>query len=779
VNPPPTSELLGRLDAVAFAADAKTLRITFAAGGALARLGCTVEAATGDAQFLVKRLHPDDREQFLGLVRHVGLDGKERTLEHRMVASDGGERWFRTEMHMAPSEGQVLGLMIDATDARRTAEALRAAEARLRQVVNNAPVILFAVDKHGVVTTSEGSGLRALGHRPGQNVSRNIFDIYPEATDMHALARRALAGEEMTTTNQTIGGWWETRWTPLFDAAGAPAGFTAVSLNLTQRKEAEAKLTHSMSLLRAALEATADGILVVDKDGQIVDYNARFVELWSIPAAILEARDDERALAHVAGQLRDPEGFAAKVRALYSTPSAISHDVIEFRDGRIFERDSRPQLVDGVSVGRVWSFRDVTAQRRAERRATFLAAASKLLAGPLEDVTPLDLVARMTVPWLCDWCHILLLDDDGEARSAAAHHHDPSKIELIRRVRPDMKRRDRSVAKVIASGEPQVDNDIRDEQLTGPMASVVVSVGTRAEVDILRRLGLRARMLVPLRARGQIIGAMVFASTSAERRYDNDDLNLAMDLAQRATLAIDNQRLYQASKQAVALRDEFLSVASHELRTPVTSAQIAVQSALSVGDDAPASFLRQALASAERQTRRLGRLLDALLDVARIEAGRLELQREPVDLGVVAREAAALFAEDARRAGCELRVEAEDGIVGRWDRARIDQVVTNLLSNALKYGAGAPVLVAARRHGEQARLAVRDGGIGIAAEERSRIFERFERAVSSKHYGGLGLGLYIVRRIVDAHQGSVTIDGAPGRGAEFIVDLPLSSALPA
>ncbi len=773
MNPPATIELLGRLDAVAFAADARTLRITFAAGGALARLGCSAEEATGDAQFLIKRLHPDDRERFLGLLRHVGLDGKERTLEHRMISSDGAERWFRTEMHAAPSQGQVLGLMIDATDARRTAEALRSAEARLRQVINNAPVILFAVDKHGVVTLSEGSGLRAVGHHPGQNVGRNFLDIYPSETQMNANALRALAGEEMTTTSYTLGGWWETRWTPLFDATGGHAGFTAVSLNLTERKEAEAKLTHSMSLLRATLEATTDGILVVDKHSHIVHYNARFAEMWNLPADALASGDDDRVLTAVVQQLRDPQGFLAKIAALYAEPTAVSHDLIEFTDGRIFERDSRPQRVDNVTVGRVWSFRDITAERRATRRAAFLAAASKVLAGPLEDVTALDAVSRMTVPWLCDWCHIVLIGADGEPHSAAAYHHDPSKIELVRRLKPDLRRNDRAVARVIATGEPQIDNDIRDEQLTGSMETIIVSLGTRAEIDILRELGLRARMRVPLRARGEIIGCMVFASASAQRRYDLDDLSLAMDLAQRAALAIDNQRLYQASKQAVALRDEFLSVASHELRTPVTSAQIAVQSALTVGDDAPASFLRQALTSAERQTRRLGRLVDALLDVSRIQAGRLELQKEPLDLAAIAREAVALLTDDARRAGCELRVEADDGLVGRWDRARIEQLVTNLLSNAIKYGAGAPIIVAARRHGEHARLMVRDSGIGIAAEERGRIFERFERAVSSKHYGGLGLGLYIVRRIVDAHEGDVTVEGAPGRGSEFIVDLPL------
>ncbi|MGZ3438441.1 MAG: sensor histidine kinase [Polyangia bacterium] len=775
MKPPATIDLFGRLDAVVFEADAKTLQVTFAAGGALRRLGFTSDDCTGDAQFLVKRLHPDDREQFLSLLRAVAGDGLERQIEHRMVCANGAEGWFRTELHGVSSERKLLGLMIDTTDARRAAEALRAAENRLREVVNNAPVVLFALDRDGIITLSEGSGLRKFGLAPGEIVGRDVFEIYPAETEMHATTRRALAGEEMTTTNQTLGSWWETHWTPRFDDAGRVAGVTAVSLDLTERRHAEDASVQTMSLLRATLEATTDGILVTDTDGRIVDFNARFVEMWEIPADIVAARDDTRALAFIAGRLRNPDGFIAKVRALYADPFAASHDVIEFRDGKIFERDSRPQVLDGVSVGRVWSFRDITTERRATRRATFLAAASKILAGPLEDVTPLDVLARLTVPWLCDWCNILLVDDDGQVRSAAGYHHDASKIELLRRLRPDMSKPGFSVSRVIATGEPNVDNHITDEMLAGPLEQAGISVASREQLDMLRTLHLRARLAVPLRARGQVIGAMIFASTDAERHYDNDDLTLAMDLAQRAALAIDNQRLYQSSKQAVALRDEFLSVASHELRTPLTSLQLAVQSALTVGFEAPPDFLRNALESAERQTRRLGRLVDALLDVSRIQAGRLELQRELTDLVALVREVVSLLAEDARRAGCDVAVGTPGGdapIEGHWDKVRLEQVVTNLLSNAIKYGAGASICVTISEQGGRARLAVRDRGIGVAPDERGRIFERFERAVSSKHYGGLGLGLYIVRRIVDAHGGAIAVESAPGAGAQFIVELP-------
>ncbi|HEX8950203.1 MAG TPA: GAF domain-containing sensor histidine kinase, partial [Polyangia bacterium] len=362
-------------------------------------------------------------------------------------------------------------------------------------------------------------------------------------------------------------------------------------------------------------------------------------------------------------------------------------------------------------------------------------------------------------------------DEDGQARSAAAYHHDATKIPLLRRLGPDL-RKGRSVARVIVTGEPILDNDLCDTIFTAPLEHSPVSVATDEQLEILRSLGIRARVAVPLPTRGRIIGAIVFASADPQRRYDNDDLTLMVDLGQRAALAIDNQRLYQSSKQAVALRDEFLSIASHELRTPVTSLQLAVQSALTIGSGGPPDFLRRALASAERQTRRLGRLVDALLDVSRIQAGRLELQREPTELGAIAREVVALLADDAKRAGCDVQLAADEEVRGEWDRARLDQVITNLVSNAIKYGAGAPIRIAVRTVGGRARLTVRDEGIGVPAAERSRIFERFERAVSAKHYGGLGLGLYIARSIVAAHGGTIAVESGPQAGTQFVVELP-------
>jgi len=241
----------------------------------------------------------------------------------------------------------------------------------------------------------------------------------------------------------------------------------------------------------------------------------------------------------------------------------------------------------------------------------------------------------------------------------------------------------------------------------------------------------------------------------------------------------ERERLLKELQEAVSLRDEFLSVASHELKTPLTPLTLRLQGLAKALASAPRSALTERLekdvAVMHRQTERLTNLVDELLDVSRIRLGRMELHLEPVDLAELTREVTSRFEPEVEKARCRLDLQLEGPALGRWDRSRLEQVVTNLLSNAIKYGAGKPLHIRTGTVRGRAQLVVRDEGIGIAPEAMERIFSRFERAVSERNYGGLGLGLYVTRQIVEALGGTVTAESTPGHGATFTVELPLES----
>jgi signal transduction histidine kinase len=252
-----------------------------------------------------------------------------------------------------------------------------------------------------------------------------------------------------------------------------------------------------------------------------------------------------------------------------------------------------------------------------------------------------------------------------------------------------------------------------------------------------------------------------------------DEISLLAEAFNRMLAEIGRRQ--EQAMQAIRVRDEFLSVASHELKTPLTSLKLQVQSLLeqppTFTDQGEAQRLNACLALTDRQVRRLERLIGNLLDVSRIAVGRFHLQVEDVNLPAMVRDVVAQFSAEISRSGAEVTLELSEQAVGRWDPLRLEQVVVNLLSNALKYGDGKPIDILVTASDDAARLTVKDQGVGVDVANHARIFERFERAVSV-NYGGLGLGLYITRQIVQAHGGSIQVESALGRGATFIVDIP-------
>jgi signal transduction histidine kinase len=254
----------------------------------------------------------------------------------------------------------------------------------------------------------------------------------------------------------------------------------------------------------------------------------------------------------------------------------------------------------------------------------------------------------------------------------------------------------------------------------------------------------------------------VYASTTYRRLRAREQA-----LREAGLLAEERARSYEVAVQA---RDQFLSIASHELKTPLTALGLQVEALVRRSDHALAG---RHLAVIERQVDRLAELVDTLLDVSRISLGRLSMEPAEGDYAAVVRQVVQRYAAMAERHGCQLILEVGQELHGVFDAARIEQVLSNLLGNALKFGNRKPVTVALTAEGERARMTVRDQGIGIPPMDQRRIFDRFERAASDRHYGGLGLGLWISRQIVEQMGGQITVSSEPGRGAAFSVELPL------
>ncbi|MBZ4418354.1 ATP-binding sensor histidine kinase [Myxococcus sp. RHSTA-1-4] len=405
-----------------------------------------------------------------------------------------------------------------------------------------------------------------------------------------------------------------------------------------------------------------------------------------------------------------------------------------------------------------------TAAEEAERRAAFLAEAGQLLSESLDSGEILARFSRLCVRSFADWCLLDVLEAGGELQRVAAAHSDAQQ-----RSPPGWDSPPPALSLGIQQAvEPSLLPEVSDASLrTSPLDE-----SSRA---LLQALGAHTAMVVPLVARGQHLGVLTLASAKPGRPYGREDLELARELAQRAAIAIDNTRLHRRTLEALRLREEFLSVASHELNTPMTSLSLSLQSVLRAtrkGRTLEPDLLDRTVDLAWRQGQRLNRLIGELLDVSRIESGSLVLELSEVDLASLAREVVQRFTSDLTQTQSSVTIRGAPSVMGRWDRSRIDQVLTNLLSNALKFGGGKPIEIDITQDNGTARLAVTDRGIGIDSSRQARIFERFERAVSVRHYGGLGLGLYICRRIVEAHGGSIRVESHPAQGATFTVELP-------
>jgi signal transduction histidine kinase/CheY-like chemotaxis protein len=406
---------------------------------------------------------------------------------------------------------------------------------------------------------------------------------------------------------------------------------------------------------------------------------------------------------------------------------------------------------------------------RAGERSSFLAEISARL-NSLDYETNLQRVAKLAVPTLADWCVVDLLDEGGTLSRLAVAHIDPAKVEFAREMHrryPPPTDGQGGLARVLRTGRAELFAEISDELL-------VAEARDPEHLQLLRDVGLRSAMLVPLSAGDEVFGVLTFASASSTRRYDEDDLAFAADLARRASFAIENARLYRQAQEANRFKDEFLAALSHELRTPLN----AIIGWANLLRTTPSDQLQRGLEVIERNARVQSKLIDDLLDASRIASGKMTLDLADTDLcqALDASVAAITPAAAAKQIRVDVVMPRRQCIV-RGDIARLQQVLWNILSNAVKFtpsgGRVRAEVVLSPRAGV---VRITDSGVGIAPEFLPFIFDRFRQADASttRTHPGLGLGLTLARQLTEMQGGriSASSDGV-GTGAAFTVEFPL------
>jgi signal transduction histidine kinase/PAS domain-containing protein/ActR/RegA family two-component response regulator len=546
---------------------------------------------------------------------------------------------------------------------------------------------------------------------------------------------------------------------------------------------AKKALERSVSLMQATLEATSNGILVVDGDGKIANFNQNFAKMWNLPDAILRGGDHRALVKIVAEQLVEPEGFLQSTHETYASAPPETFEIIQFKDGRIYERYSKLQRIGDKIVGRVWSHSDITARVRAQETLRDEARVLELL-----NQTGTAIASTLDLQTLIQAVTDAATELSGAKFGAFFYNTTDEKGEAY--------------LLYTLSGAPRE----AFEKFGHPRATPLFGPTFRGEGpirsdDVLKdprygqwgphhgmpkgHLPVRSYLAVPVASRsGEVVGGLFFGHPEPGV-FDERAERIVGSIAAQAAIAMDNARLYQTAQREreraereTRMKDEFLATLSHELRTPLNA--ILGWAAILRDSKDPKDIL-EALAVIERNARAQTRIIEDLLDMSRIISGKVRLDVQRVDLLQVIR--AAIDSVDPTAAAKEIRITSVlDPLAGpvSGDPARLQQILWNLLTNAVKFTSrGGRIHVVLERVNSHLEVSVSDNGRGIAPEFLPHVFDRFRQAdaSSTREHGGLGLGLAIVKHLAELHGGAVRAKSAGlGHGATFCLILPLAAA---
>jgi PAS domain S-box-containing protein len=513
-------------------------------------------------------------------------------------------------------------------------------------------------------------------------------------------------------------------------------------------KDGAKETTYALAITRATLEATADGILAIDEAGRIISWNAKFLELWLIPADLIAQRDAQKVRAELAGRLKDPEEYLLRTAEIEASAEK-SADVLELQDGRRIERYSEAISIEGAAVGRVWSFRDVTAPSQADLVSRRLAA--------IVDNSDDAIIGKDLTSIITSW------------NQGAQKIFGYTAMEMI----------GTSIRRLIPADRQQEEDEILARLRRGDRFDHFESIRVTKDG---RELHVSLTISPIKDASGNVIGASKIARDITDRKLAEAALRQARKAAEEANAEkarlLESERLARTeAERASRMKDEFLATLSHELRTPLNA--VLGWSTILRGTQQSDPQTAQGLDAIDRNARIQAQIIDDLLDMSRIISGKVRLEVQPLDLPAVVLEAVETVRAGASAKGIRLQTVVDplnSSVLG--DPNRLQQVFWNLLNNAIKFTPkGGRVQILLQRINSHVDVSVVDTGEGISPDFLPYIFNRFQQADPSttRRHGGLGLGLAIVKSLVELHGGEVRAkSGGVGKGATFIVTLPLT-----
>lgn len=654
-------------------------------------------------------------------------------------------------------------------------QAHKLAEAERQRVMNLVESIsdgFFALDRDWRFTFVNRKAAELL-QAPGESLIGHRFQEAAHALHTPTLqSEMARSLRENGTIEFHAAGPQPHSWLA-FHIYPSEGGLAVYIQDVSNRHRAEEERRISEAKFTGIVSIASDAIISTNSSQEILNFNRGAEEIFGYPAGEVVGKSLSMLLPQ-----RYHEAHRGHVRAFGESPVAARR-MAERREisGRRKNGEEFPAeaSISKLQVGDEWIFtvvlRDISERKRYERTQRLLAEAGNAMTSSLDVGATLDSVTSLAVPEMADWCVIYAREQNRGIVRVALAHRDPDLNDRLQNAALDrpVSHQDHPVHRVVETGESLLLPILSEQQL------LAMAEGEN-HAALLRDVGAQSAIIAPMAARGEITGAISFFRSKPVKPYDEEDVALALEVAGRAALALDNARLYRAARAAIEARDDVLAVVSHDLGNPLSAIRIGTTLLLSsVPVEERETGGWKHIVGIRNSAEQMERLIKDLLEVKRIEAGQLSVERGRVAVAPLIAEAIELLSPIAEGKRITLVPKLNGAVPAVFaDRERLLQAFSNLVGNAVKFTPeGGEVMILAKSRGDDVLLTVSDTGIGISPEDVGHVFDRYWQAhTRRKGRQGIGLGLVIVRGIVEAHGGRVWVESEAGKGSQFHFTVP-------